>query len=305
MKKILAGMISAIFCLGGCSSVSQEAQSTAQEDIQVVTSFYPIYILALNITDGVEGVSVTNMTQPQTGCLHDYELTTEDMKQLETADLFLINGLGMEGFLGDVMEQYPDVWIGDTSEGAQVLSAAEHDHDHGAEETEGNAHIWLNPTNAVIQAENIRDFLTQADPAHAVQYEQNAQKFAESMTDVIRAAEALAEQGGRKAAVFHEGFAYLADVCAIEAAVGIYADENEEPSAQEMAQAADVIQAEGITLFLTSEDAGKKYADTLAAESTSEASVVILNPLTSGDENKDAYRLGMEENLEVLSEALS
>ena len=49
----------------------------------MVTSFYPMYIMALNVTDGVEGVKVDNMAGQQTGCLHDYQLQTKDMKNLE------------------------------------------------------------------------------------------------------------------------------------------------------------------------------------------------------------------------------
>ena len=38
----------------------------------IVTSFYPVWILTLNLTEGIEGVSVVNLAEPATGCLHDY-----------------------------------------------------------------------------------------------------------------------------------------------------------------------------------------------------------------------------------------
>ena len=88
MKKILAFCLAAAMVLGGCGKGTENtAGETAQTDgLTVVTSFYPVYLLAANVTDGVEGVTLKNMTQPQTGCLHDYELTTEDMKTLEGAE---------------------------------------------------------------------------------------------------------------------------------------------------------------------------------------------------------------------------
>ena len=46
-----------------------------EADLRVVTSFYPVYVAALNLTDGVEGVAVESLTQPQTGCLHDFQLS--------------------------------------------------------------------------------------------------------------------------------------------------------------------------------------------------------------------------------------
>ena len=41
----------------------------------VVTSFYPVWILTLNLTRGLEDhVTVRNLAAPSVGCLHDYQL---------------------------------------------------------------------------------------------------------------------------------------------------------------------------------------------------------------------------------------
>ena len=73
----------------------------------VVTSFYPIWLLALNLADGVPGLEVRNLAAPDTGCLHDYQLQTGDMKTLAEADLFLVNGAGMESYLDLVYSAFP------------------------------------------------------------------------------------------------------------------------------------------------------------------------------------------------------
>ena len=205
-----------------------------------------------------------------------------------------------------VMGQYPDLFIVDTSTGSVTLAGDDHGHAHEGEEDgeeEVNAHIWLNPSNGVKQAEVICDALSQADPANADKYAANTATFAESMESVIAQAEAINAAPGIEVAVFHEGFPYLTDLCGLEVGVGIYADENEEPSAKEMAEAAEEIKEDGIKLLLAADDAGMKYAETLAAETG--ATVVELNPITSGELNKDVYRLGMERNLQILTEALS
>ena len=90
---------------GGASDASDSAKNTDEADdmLTVVTSFYPMYIATLNIVDGVNGVRLENLSEPQTGCLHDFQLTPEDMKLLSTADVFVINGGGIEScfcFLG-------------------------------------------------------------------------------------------------------------------------------------------------------------------------------------------------------------
>ena len=69
-------------CLALLSGCGRE-ETQEEPAFRVVTSFYPMYIMALNVTDGIEGVQVENMAGQQAGCLHDYQLQTKDMKNLE------------------------------------------------------------------------------------------------------------------------------------------------------------------------------------------------------------------------------
>lgn len=104
---------------------------TVKDDtFQIVTSFYPVYIATLNVTDGIEGVEVTNMTENSRGCLHDYQLTAKDMRKLEHADVFIINGAGMETFMESILQTYPNLIVIDTSEGISLLEATLEEHIH-------------------------------------------------------------------------------------------------------------------------------------------------------------------------------
>ena len=67
--------------------------------LNVVTSFYPMYIATANIVDGVSDINLKNLTSQTTGCLHDYQITTQDMIKLSDADVLVINGGGMENFI--------------------------------------------------------------------------------------------------------------------------------------------------------------------------------------------------------------
>ena len=69
------------------------------------------------------------MTKSQTGCLHDYQLTPQDLKTLENADILIINGAGMESFLDDIISQYPNLEIIDASSGLNLLEDDIHSHD--------------------------------------------------------------------------------------------------------------------------------------------------------------------------------
>ena len=122
--------------VNGDSGEAGPDASGQPDTVTVVTSFYPMYIAAMNLLDGVEGVHLENLSEPQTGCLHDYQLVPSDVKLLTDADVFIINGGGMESFLGDVKGRLPDLFVLDTSETFSwnmPMLEAEEDHDHDAD----------------------------------------------------------------------------------------------------------------------------------------------------------------------------
>ncbi len=103
--------------------------ATAYDDTFVImTSCNPVYIATSNVVGDIDGVVVENLSQPTTGCLHDYTLTTQDMKNLSKADVLVINGGGMEGYLDNVMTAYPELTIIDASADIAYIEGEEHDH---------------------------------------------------------------------------------------------------------------------------------------------------------------------------------
>ena len=157
MKKVISLMLALLLC---CAPALASAET-------VVASFYPIYLFALNLLHGVEGVELASLAEPTSGCLHDYQLQTSDMKALAQADVFLINGAGMEGYLDGVFEAFPTLPVADASKGVELLEdCAEHDHDHDdhGHEHAFNAHIWLDAENAILMVNNLADGLIAALP---------------------------------------------------------------------------------------------------------------------------------------------
>ncbi len=145
---------------------------------------YPIAIMALNITDGVEGVAVESMAQQQTGCLHDFQMTTADMKKAETADAFLINGAGMEGFLDKISDQLPELPVIDSSTGIPLIASGEdHHHDggegHDHDQEDYNPHLWVSITNCMEQVRNLSEGIIALDPEHEAEYRENTETYLE------------------------------------------------------------------------------------------------------------------------------
>lgn len=159
---------------GEMSDASDSAKNTDEADdmLTVVTSFYPMYIATLNIVDGVEGVRLENLSEPQTGCLHDFQLTPEDMKLLSTADVFVINGGGIESFMSDVAKAYPKLDVVEACEDVALLSEddadSDHDHDHEADAESDSDHDHDHEADAESDSDHVHDHEADAesDSAH-------------------------------------------------------------------------------------------------------------------------------------------
>ena len=302
-KKHALAPILALFTLlaTGCA-----AQTDGQTTI--VTSFYPMYVLTLNVTDGVDGVTVQNMAEQNVGCLHDYQLQTRDMVTLEGADALVINGGGMEQFMDKVISLRADLPVIDASEGIEMFpSDEEHDHDaHGHDDHDElyNAHVWLDPNRAMIQVQNIAAGLAEADPEHAEAYQKNAESYIARLTALnAELAEQLAPFAGAEIITFHEAFAYFADAYNLHVAGVIANEPGEEPSTRDIADTCDLVTELGIRTLFVEPQYPQKAAETIARETG--ASIYTLDPCVSGDGTKESYETIMRENAKVLTEALS
>lgn len=283
----------------------------AQTDGQkvIVTSFYPMYILTQNVAAGIDGVTVQNMAEQNVGCLHDYQLQTRDMVTLEGADALVINGGGMEQFMDKVLTLRADLPVINASEGIEMLpSVSEHDHDdHDDHDHEGevmNAHVWLDPSLAMVQVRNIAEGLANADPDHADAYRSNAEAYILKLEQLkAEIAEQLAPYAGREIITFHEAFTYFAEAFGLYVAGVIATEPGEEPSTRDIADTCDLVNTLGIRTLFVEPQYPQKAAQTIARETG--ASIYTLDPCVSGDGSKESYENIMRENAKVLTEAFA
>lgn len=264
-------------------------EARQEESLQVVTSFYPMYIATMNIIDDVEGVELSNLTENQGGCLHDYQLTAADMKKLEGADVLIINGGGMEHFLERIVEAYPDLAIIDASEGIET--------------EDDNAHYWVDPERYKKQLSNITEGLGRLDEAHRESFVKNCEAYQTEVTRIeeklLKAAEEFPEE---KAVLFHDAFAYLAKRLGITIAYSIELEEDTSLNTGEIAEIVDTVRADNVRLLFTE----KQFSDSIPAGISREtgASICVVDTLVNGEMKKDAYLKGMETNIEAITQCL-
>lgn len=281
--------------LTGCGSTNT-AGGGKDGSFHIVTSFYPMYVATINITQGVDGVTVTNMTKPQTGCLHDYQLMTEDMKTLEKADAFVINGAGMESFLDKVVEQRKNLKIIDASKGIELLK----------DDDEENPHVWLSVTDAILQVKNIAEQLKAADPKHADAYEKNAAAYIKKLEALKAEMHAELDTVPNKDIVtFHEAFPYFAKEFGLNIISVVEREPGTEPTPAELQATIEQVKKLPVKVLFTEPQYSPSAAETIARETG--AKIYTLDPVVTGEANEqaiNAYIDTMKKNMETLKTAL-
>ncbi len=257
------------------------------EGLRVVTSFYPVYIAAANVASGCTGIEIVNLSEPQTGCLHDFVLTPEDMQLLSDADLFLVNGGGMETFLEDVASQYPSLTVEETAGG---LLEGE------------NAHVWMGMAQYRAQVEVISKLLTEAAEEYADEIKENTARYDKKLADLEKQQEALRDSvAGRKIISFHEAYEYLADDYGLDIVCSLDLDEERQVGAGEVAEVLKAVREEGADVILAEELYGRGMAETIQKEA--DVTVCFLDTLVRGDYDLNSYINGMQENIKRLKAA--
>ena len=275
-----------------------------EDDFIVVTSFYPMYVFTKNITEGAENVKVINMTKPQTGCLHDYNLLPEDIKTLEKADVFVINGGGMEAFMEKVYENIYGLNVIIASDGIEFINTEcneHHDHNH---EEEFNSHVWTFVPNAVKEVENITKGLLSLNPENEKIYKENAENYIKALNGVHEKFKALkSKTDGKEMVVTHEAFDYMAKGYGLKIAGRIMSDHNSQPSAHELSELVKKVENSSVIGIFKEPQYPDGVINTLAKET--KVPVYDLDPMVTGeDKYLGVYESVMLDNLKTIENAL-
>ena len=288
--------ISTMF-LAGCGRDNKQNNTATNKNFVVVTSFYPMYISTINITRDVPGVEVINMTKPQTGCLHDYQLVPDDVQKLEKASAFVVNGAGMEAFMDKAVKQQPKLKIVDASKGIVLLKN---------ESGEENPHVWVSVSNAIIQVKNIAEQLAALDPANAEKYKSNANVYTKKLESLREDMHSNLDNVKTKDIItFHEAFPYFAKEFNLNIIDVIEREPGTEPSPKELEETISKVKQLKVKALFAEPQYPAKAAEVIAKETG--AKVFILNPAVTGESKPDAYDdyiIIMKKNLDVLKEAL-
>lgn len=306
------------------TTTAPAATAPAPANLKVLCSTFPIYLFTRNVVAGREGIRLDLLLPAALGCPHDYVVTTRDMQTLASADVLVINGLGMEDFLAKPLKKAKaDLKVVDSSasvadlipmigqehpRGHEAAQAGAHDQGEGDEQSKGpapNPHLFASPRQAAKVARNIAEGLAALDPAGAATYRTNAAAYAarlEKLADGFAAE--VAKLPNRKIVTQHAVFDYLARDAGLEVVAVIEAEPGQEPAAAEMIDLVRTIRRTRAGAVLAEPQYGTEVAATIAREAGVPSAV--LDPVANGaaDAPADYYEKVMARNLQTLKDLL-
>lgn len=260
----------------------------SDDKFRILTSFYPLYIMVQNITSNAQNVEVSNMAEKFTGCIHDYTISTTDLKKFEKADVFIENGKNLEDFTEKIIEIYPEVQIIESSENITNIIK---------EEDEINPHVWLSIENYITQIKNITEKLGNMNPENKDLYFKNSEDYIEKL-EKLKSDYDLNNTKDKKAICLNESLEYLLHDAAIEVTSIETDHEQSVLSAKVLGNIIDKMNRENIKVIFIDKDDDTKTAKIL--ENETGAKTYVLNSEMSGNNGADDYINVMKENLEIL-----
>jgi ABC-type Zn uptake system ZnuABC Zn-binding protein ZnuA len=310
MKKIHLSALVAIATLGAAF-----AQSPSPEKLQVVTSFLPIQSHTLAIVG--DKADVKQLLGKDTGP-HDFQLSPGDVKTLSDADLLIINGAGIEEWLGELIKKSgnKNLVVVDTSKGIKLVESPEeieigHDHTHALDHEHShshgdgaNPHIWLDPVIAKKQAANIADALQKADPSNASAYAENGKVYEAKLATLDSDYRStLAPLPNKNLVTFHDAFPYLAARYKMNYVGAVSEFPEKDPTPKQLAALVDKIRSLKVGVLFAENGYAPGLLKKIAAETG--AKVSELDTLEVGQGTATAYLDRMGANLESLRKAFA
>lgn len=307
-KFCLLSVILSITMIFGAGCSDKQVKGNGDSKLKVYASIYPMYDFAKSI--GGDKVDVRLMVTPGAEA-HDFEPTAKLMGEMEKADVFIFNGLQMEPWAEKLVGSIKNDKLikVEASKGVELIKAEGHEdegeekHEHG----EYDPHVWLNPLNAVVEAENIKNAFVKADEENKAFYEANFIEFKEKLLSLDKKmSEELKGTKRREIVTAHSAFTYLAKRYDLkqEAITGL--SPQGEPGIAKMAELSKFAKEHEVKYIFFEAAANPKLSETLANEIG--AKTAVLNPLESLSEEDiksgKNYIKVMEENLNTLKMAL-
>jgi ABC-type Zn uptake system ZnuABC Zn-binding protein ZnuA len=252
------------------ASNSNDNATSTIEKLNVVTSISPITNIVKNV--GGDRIDLTGLV-PEGVNSHTFELVPSDVMKIASADLVIIDGLGLETNIEDVAEEahkknskFEILKLGDNT-----ISPNEWVFDFSFPKEKGapNPHLWLNVAYAMKFANLTRDKLMELDSQNAGYYSTNTDRYISLLKKldegIMQAVQTVPPQN-RKLLTYHDSWTYFGSRYNMTVIGAVQPSDFGEPTPQEVARIIDQIRSEKIPAIFASEVFPTQVVNQIAKE---------------------------------------
>jgi len=296
---LLTLLVVTVACANGENS-EQTTEATEDEQIQVVTSIFPVYEMTQAVAGDAADVSLMVGANDDP---HHYEPSAQAVAAVNEADIFIYSSQVMEFWVESLLNvvENENLRIIELADGLDLSTEEAHnhgDHDHGGMDP----HFWLDPVAVNRQLPLITEALVDADSENEAIYQENAEVFSDALTTLHNQyEETFSDTTERVFLVQHQAFGHLANRYDLEQVAVSGLTTEVEPDPQQLADIVDFVNTQNIPVIYYQSGENSAIAETIADETGTDIAVLYdleSEPVDLSGEN--VYLEAMYENLEQL-----
>lgn len=314
----LAGLF-ALSWLAGCGGPKSTSSEKETGSPRVLVSFAPLYSLAANVCgDSANVKCLLTTVGPHS---HGESIREEQVQLARNADVFFINGLGLDEQIAQKLRgaagsrKWNLVELGEAIDKKLLLEGECH-HDHAAKEKEHDhgtdPHVWLCPKRAKSLVGAIAEQMKKIDPTNASKYDERTKAYLEKLDTLISEGQSKLNAKSEKSIIsFHDSFQYFAQTFGIQIADVIEIDPGIEPNENKMNEIVekclkDKVRVIAVEPQFPSRNGAKAILQRLKAKGM-DAVFVELDTLETAEPSEltpELYIKKISENLDNLAKVL-
>jgi zinc transport system substrate-binding protein len=279
-----------------CAAAVCGGEATPAAPLKVGVTLHPYYSWTSNVVRGT-GVEVRPIL-PGDVDAGDYQPRPEDIAKLADLDAIVINGVGHDDFITDMIKASGNdrIAVIRPNDGVPLLKAA-----HGGAV---NSHTFISFSNAIQQTYAIARALGGLRPALAARFEENAADYAKRLRAIKSAAAAkLVDAPVNRVVTVHDGYGYLMQEFGVDVVGVVEPAHGLVPSAKELGDMVDLLEREHVTVVFSEESFPQPLLQVLRENGG--AHVYLISHIASGAYTPDKFEVEMQKNVDVLVQALA
>lgn len=322
-KQIVAaicGCVIIIGCLSACSSKSESTSAPGSDNLQIVTTIFPIYDWVREILGENPAEIELTMLMDDGVDLHSFQPTAMDILRVSSCDMFVYVGGESDQWVEDAMQEAANEnqkeinlmeALGNRLEEEEFIEGMQPEEEEN-EETEYDEHVWLSLKNASMLCGRLAEAIREMDPDHAEIYEANVTAYQQKLADLDQEYQSIVNASSQKTVLFGDRFPfrYLTDDYSLDyyaAFAGCSAET--EASFETISFLAGKEDKLGLNCVMTIEGSDQRIAETIIQNTKEKDQKILTMDSMQATTSKDAgqgatYLSIMEKNKNVLKEAL-